>query len=350
MSYFFGVVNLIDHNKCVYLLEELIDFYSVSALKQLVFFNENTVLNDTSLIKAIKYQQRLVEILEKNIDETSNLTEYLKIADELCHLGDLFDNGNKKRNKYESFKTACDFLNNLIIEIIKGRFSQSDCEHLYVYSKYLKCVKKKGESELRLGYTSLSLKSLTGGIAFVEKYCSNYKNTIELQRCVSALYNRLGNLMRSLNDDMGSKKYYLEVRRNEFSLKDFIATLFSRFNIKLDVNQTYESIMQECPKFLNVALVEEVKRLGRENCYLVTNGQLSLQEDKIKRCGVASLFQEIYVVPGMKEDSVKKICDKNKEEEVIFFDDRQYFLDDIADCPNLKTILYDINKNTPIVF
>lgn len=141
-----------------------------------------------------------------------------------------------------------------------------------------------------------------------------------------------------------AKEYYLEVREQEFSLRKFIATLFSRYGVTAEVDQVYEMIMKESSKFLNTALLEEVKKLGLNNCYIVTNGEQEFNKDKIKYSGIGDLFHQdhIYIVPGTKKEVIKKICDKNKGEEVAFIDDKPKFIKDInlKDCPNLKTILY----------
>ena len=58
------------------------------------------------------------------------------------------------------------------------------------------------------------------------------------------------------------------------------------------------------------------------------------------------------VVADEKRELIEKICAEYKDEPILFIDDKiKHFEDlDFKKCPNLKTILYDINKNTPIVF
>ena len=140
------------------------------------------------------------------------------------------------------------------------------------------------------------------------------------------------------------KEYYSEIRKqdSEFSLKDFIATLFERYNVIIDEEKVYESIMSECSKFINVPLVEWVKKIGKDNCYIVSNGNEYFQHNKIKDSGLAPLFDEIFIVPGSKKEIIYDICDKNKNEKVIFIDNRNRFFKDLdfKKCPNLKTILY----------
>ncbi|MEK7190435.1 MAG: HAD hydrolase-like protein [Patescibacteria group bacterium] len=145
-----------------------------------------------------------------------------------------------------------------------------------------------------------------------------------------------------------ARAYYKEVRTKKFSLKKFIKELFSRYpEIKKTVAETYEAIMQECPKFLNTTLVEGVKRLKKDNCYIVSNGDEEFQGDKIKYSGMGNLFHDhhIFLVPGEKRTTIAKVCEQeeNKGIEFVFIDDKQEFIDEInpQDFPNVTTILYD---------
>jgi FMN phosphatase YigB (HAD superfamily) len=141
-----------------------------------------------------------------------------------------------------------------------------------------------------------------------------------------------------------TRAYYSEVREKEFSLKKFISTLFSRNDIKgIDINKLYEAIMLKSPEFMNAPLVELVKKMGKDNCYIVTNGSQEFNRDKIKYSGIDNLFEKIYIVPGTKKEIIKEICAKNKNSKVVFIDDKLKFISDIdlKDCPNLKTIVYN---------
>ncbi len=132
-----------------------------------------------------------------------------------------------------------------------------------------------------------------------------------------------------------AEKYYKEVRAREFSLKEFLA--------HFSIGNMYEEIMQECPNFLNTKLIEVVKNLGKENCFIVTNGDKEFQKDKIKRNNIGFLFYEIHIVPESKKELVEKICDKYKNEQIMFIDDKDRFFEnlDFKKYPNLKTILFD---------
>ena len=101
--------------------------------------------------------------------------------------------------------------------------------------------------------------------------------------------------------------------------------------------------MQESRHFINVELIDLVKKIGKENCYIITNGEYEFNKDKVFTSGLSALFTGIFIVPGSKKEIIYDLCGKHKDEQVIFVDDKPKFIDDIDPnlCPNLKTILYD---------
>ena len=132
-------------------------------------------------------------------------------------------------------------------------------------------------------------------------------------------------------------EYYKKGRAEKFSLKKVLA----HFSLQ---EESYEEIMRDAKSFLNEELVNIVKTIGKENCYIITYGEKEFQLDKIKRTGIGSLFSEIIVVSiDEKQDILEEICTRHKDEKIVFIDDKVKHLEDIdfKKCPNLKTILYD---------
>lgn len=132
------------------------------------------------------------------------------------------------------------------------------------------------------------------------------------------------------------EEYWKRERLNQFSVKKML-THFS-----LD-ESLYEEIMSQNKNFINQEMLEIVKKIGKNNCYLITYGEEKFQLDKIDRSGATSLFKEIFVVPSSKKEIVEKICAQHKDEEIVFVDDKIYnFQDlDLVKYSNLKTVLYD---------
>lgn len=134
----------------------------------------------------------------------------------------------------------------------------------------------------------------------------------------------------------------VRTQNKPFSLKEFITHV--TFDSSLEnVEAIYDEIMSMCPHMLNQQVVLLMKSLGKENCYIVTNGDTEFQLEKIQRSLTSSLVEEIVVVSGSKADEIKKFCHKHQEEEVIFVDDKELFINDLFfdECPNLKTVLFN---------
>lgn len=143
-----------------------------------------------------------------------------------------------------------------------------------------------------------------------------------------------------------AKKQYEELRAvdRSFSLKSFLSEILSLDNMpKISAQEAYDEIVQECPNLLNTELIEIVREMGKENCYILTSGDPEFQRDKIARTIPENLFREIIVVLGSKREVITRICDEYKNETVVFIDDKsRFFADlDMELCKNLKTVLYD---------
>ena len=54
-------------------------------------------------------------------------------------------------------------------------------------------------------------------------------------------------------------------------------------------------------------------------------------------------FSQTYVVTESKKEIISRICEKHKDEQVVFIDDKPRFLDDVdlKDSPNLIPVQYN---------
>ena len=139
--------------------------------------------------------------------------------------------------------------------------------------------------------------------------------------------------------------YYKKTRLEGFSLRNTLNFFFP--HQKKDEHESlHEEIMQSGKNYINIELMEFIKKLGKENCFLITHGGGEFQKEKIRRAGAEPLFSEIIILIGSKKEAVEKICEKFKNETVVFVDDKpQYFEDlDFKKYPNLKTVLYTRQK------
>ena len=140
------------------------------------------------------------------------------------------------------------------------------------------------------------------------------------------------------------ENYYKKNRTLGFSLRSMLDYFVTLGRIDASKKKSlYDEDMGDRKKFLNEELIELIKKLGKYNCYLVTYGNQEYQQEKIDRTEVASLFSGINIVQGSKKEAIERICEKHKDEKVIFIDDKAHHFEglDFKKYPNLKTILYD---------
>lgn len=140
-----------------------------------------------------------------------------------------------------------------------------------------------------------------------------------------------------------AKNYYQIERDKGFVLRNLVISIMRGENIN-SVNQEEltEKIMKECENFSNVELLNQIKKLPKEDCYMVTHEVSEYQLEKINRTDISSLFNTIIVVQDTKKWSIEKICEEFKHDEIIFVDDKEKrFTDlDFKKYPNLRTVLY----------
>lgn len=154
-----------------------------------------------------------------------------------------------------------------------------------------------------------------------------------LEEHVNKIYRKNGISRKQIDE------YYNREKVNGFSQKKLLKHLSLPESL-------YEEMMKDNNAFVNQEILEMVKKLGRKNCYLVTEGDKEFQGDKIKSVEIAHLFSQIIITLGSKKKVIENICKKHKNETVVFIDDRQKFFEDLnfKKYPNLKTILYTGQK------
>ncbi len=149
-----------------------------------------------------------------------------------------------------------------------------------------------------------------------------------------------------------AREFYAMARKSgePFSLRRFLYNVTeykgaNDIHRGVDVDALYNEIMSACSHLGNQELIALVKDSGKDNCYIVTNGDDDFQRDKIRRLGISALVKEIHVVSGSKKEKIEEICRVFEDEDVIFVDDKNKFFTelDMEACPNLKTVIYNEN-------
>lgn len=139
------------------------------------------------------------------------------------------------------------------------------------------------------------------------------------------------------------EKYYKIEKEKGWTLGNLVAAVLIGEHITtVSAHELKETIMKECKNFLNTKLIERIKKLPVENCYLVTHGVAEYQLEKVDRAGIRQLFSQIFVVQDTKKGPVEMICERYTDCEVVFVDDQEKrFADlDFDKYPNLRIVLY----------
>jgi FMN phosphatase YigB (HAD superfamily) len=145
---------------------------------------------------------------------------------------------------------------------------------------------------------------------------------------------------------------YKETResRKPFSLQEFIrkGTVDTSED---NVEAVYKEILAEAKGLLNPRMVALMQALGRENCIILTNGDNEFQQAKILESGASELACEVVIVPGGKGESLRVICARHSEEEIVFVDDKLDFINEVTGegFDNLKTVLFNTNGYSNLV-
>ncbi len=144
-------------------------------------------------------------------------------------------------------------------------------------------------------------------------------------------------------ENIREKYETLRKEATPFSLYSFIRQVTAESSEE-NVVALYSEVMNSCESLVNHEVVNVIGRLGKENCYIVTNGDELFQMDKIERSIGIGAVREVFVVPGSKREKLAMLCARHNDETVIFVDDKLSFINDVPrseECQNLKTVLFN---------
>lgn len=145
-------------------------------------------------------------------------------------------------------------------------------------------------------------------------------------------------ILQKAGAEVNPEIYYNDFRKENkeqnvpFSLKKFIEYTLKKENLPSRVEELYEEIMKDCPKFVHESVFEAIRNAGSDNCYIVTHGETEFQFEKMARSGIAEVFNpnKVFVAEGKtKKDYIYRICDQNLNEQIVFFDDQEEFFKDL---------------------
>lgn len=134
-------------------------------------------------------------------------------------------------------------------------------------------------------------------------------------------------------------KYYLENRGSFTNPRNFFLSFVLDNGINISVTKIDEIVLHlfsDLKKFLNQELIDIIKSLGPENCFIVSTGEEEHQRRKINSCEIEELFGEIHIVGENKNEAIEGLMAKFKEEDFVFVDDK---------TENIKRAKQIVNKD-----
>lgn len=140
--------------------------------------------------------------------------------------------------------------------------------------------------------------------------------------------------------------YYFENRNNFTNLKNFYLSFVLDKKLNISSSQLDEAVSNlfvDLKRFLNQELIGIIRKLGAENCFIVSTGERDFQMSKINGCEIEELFGEIHVVGENKNEIIQRLMDRFKGEDFIFLDDRLEHLERAKQLINNDQKLHTIH-------
>ncbi len=133
----------------------------------------------------------------------------------------------------------------------------------------------------------------------------------------------------------------MRARDKTFLVLDYLRSLHIP---KEDVDSVYEGIVTPAKWLVKQDVLSILKKVGKENAFIVSLGEEAFQRDKIEQAlGDDVLDSHVVVVSPSKREEIIRVCTMYKDEEIIFVDDKIELLNNLpmSELPNLKTVLFD---------
>ncbi|MCF7843750.1 hypothetical protein K9M47_02535 [Candidatus Gracilibacteria bacterium] len=111
------------------------------------------------------------------------------------------------------------------------------------------------------------------------------------------------------------------------------------------VNEAIDNLFQDIGKYIDKRITDIIYSTGKDNCFILTAGDEDFQRLKIQNSLDKSVINNEHVifVKDNKDSKVKEICEKYPNESIIFVDDKNEHINEVAalNLKNLYPILYN---------
>ena len=129
---------------------------------------------------------------------------------------------------------------------------------------------------------------------------------------------------RGIDRELVSRFYYNN-RGNFTNPRNFYMSLALDSLIDIsssEIDAASEALFVKMKDLVNQELVGIIKRLGPENCFIVSAGEELFQRRKISSCEIEELFGEIHIVDKDKNAAIEGLMNKYPGEDFVFVDDK----------------------------
>lgn len=103
------------------------------------------------------------------------------------------------------------------------------------------------------------------------------------------------------------------------------------------------ALVENVDSYVDKRIVDLIKKIGKENCFVVTAGDKDFQKLKVEASlGGVIDPEHCFFVEYKKSEALQKICEQYPDEPVIFVDDKSRYMDEAHSLhiKNLHPVLY----------
>lgn len=122
------------------------------------------------------------------------------------------------------------------------------------------------------------------------------------------------------NFEQNYKKY--GATHPTYDLSTHLKSLCREFNIQIDTDSVIYEISKGLEEFVFPEYLEIIKKYGRENIFILTQGDLNFQQLKIKRSEVDKKVEQILIVRDSKKEKLDELALLWPNETIVFVDDK----------------------------
>jgi FMN phosphatase YigB (HAD superfamily) len=132
-----------------------------------------------------------------------------------------------------------------------------------------------------------------------------------------------------------------------YDIKEHLTKIAGQYNISIDINDIVQGMIKNLDEFIFPEYLNVIKKYGRENIFILTQGDNNFQRLKITKSKIDKKVEEIFTVEGTKAEKVKSLCTLWNNDAVLFFDNTLGNLDfEMSDHNLVRVFVGNVNDLT----